>query len=383
MGVRRDVANIDLSNVVVKNTFLDFKESADIDDDPWLVDPTNCRRQKTDSLIDRSSLSRQRELENNLGHMELTDEVVHAMATLGLKRFMNMEEGSGSDEAGEPETELPCPEPGASAVAPMTRSPMPMSGPIIPVPGGMGEYTTVMIRNIPCKYTQAKLMREINGAGFLGRFDFIYLPMDPRSKANRGFAFCNFDCPQNAELFYQTYHGKKLRHFASDKVVEVVPADVQGFEDNAEHYLSARANGRIRSSHSRPLFLRPLPAHLTMGADEHEPQTQTRQAESAALASSFETSMMQSQMMACRMMMGQMAMSGPAAPFSAPTALPPGMPSVLPGQSQGSSAAAAAAQPPPAAAGGAKGMRFCPYCGKEKSTDFTFCPYCGSQQPSV
>jgi hypothetical protein len=258
---------------------------------------------------------------------------------------------------------------------------MPMSVPIIPVPGGMGEYTTVMIRNIPSQYTQVKLMREINGAGFLGRFDFIFLPKDPRSKGNRGFAFCNFDSPQSAELFYQTYHGKKLRNFASDKVVEVVPADVQGFEGNAEHYLSARANGRILSSHSKPLFLRPLPAHLTMGAAEPQ-QTQTQQAESAAVASSFEISMMQSQMMACRMMM---AMSGPAAPFPAPIALSqlsPGMPSVLPGQSQDSSAAAAAA-PPPAAAGAATRMRFCPYCGKEKNAEFTFCPYCGSQQPSV
>jgi hypothetical protein len=124
-----------------------------------------------------------------------------------------------------------------------------------------GDQTTAMLRNIPSKYTQAKLMREINGAGFLGHFDFLYLPMDPRSKVNRGFAFCNFDSAESAKRFFKLFHRKKLRHFSSDKVVEVVPADIQGFDGNAEHYMAAQAMGRIRSN-SRPLFMRPLPLHL-------------------------------------------------------------------------------------------------------------------------
>ena len=41
--------------------------------------------------------------------------------------------------------------------------------------GGMSGNTTVMVRHIPGKCTQQKLMREINTAGFLGKFDFINL----------------------------------------------------------------------------------------------------------------------------------------------------------------------------------------------------------------
>lgn len=40
-----------------------------------------------------------------------------------------------------------------------------------------------------------------SGAGFQGKLDFIYLPMDPRSRNARGFAFCNFSTPAAADEF--------------------------------------------------------------------------------------------------------------------------------------------------------------------------------------
>eukprot|EP00913_Durusdinium_trenchii_P023822 g22372.t1 len=58
-----------------------------------------------------------------------------------------------------------------------------------------------MLKNVPAKYTQRKLMRELLGAGFQGKLDFIYLPMDPRSRNARGFAFCNFSTPAAADEF--------------------------------------------------------------------------------------------------------------------------------------------------------------------------------------
>eukprot|EP00931_Biecheleriopsis_adriatica_P098858 TRINITY_DN7301_c0_g1_i5.p1 TRINITY_DN7301_c0_g1~~TRINITY_DN7301_c0_g1_i5.p1 ORF type:complete len:679 (-),score=99.75 TRINITY_DN7301_c0_g1_i5:90-1925(-) len=123
--------------------------------------------------------------------------------------------------------------------------------------------TTVMLKFVPVKYTQRRLLREILGAGFQGKVDFFYLPMEPRKcQANRGFAFCNLANAQAAELFYSAFHGSHLKAFESDQVLEVSAAEVQGFEANAALYLKSQAKKPARSSKSRPIFLRTLPQYL-------------------------------------------------------------------------------------------------------------------------
>eukprot|EP00405_Crypthecodinium_cohnii_P028419 CAMPEP_0206500448 /NCGR_PEP_ID=MMETSP0324_2-20121206/52468_1 /ASSEMBLY_ACC=CAM_ASM_000836 /TAXON_ID=2866 /ORGANISM="Crypthecodinium cohnii, Strain Seligo" /LENGTH=372 /DNA_ID=CAMNT_0053987573 /DNA_START=187 /DNA_END=1305 /DNA_ORIENTATION=+ len=114
--------------------------------------------------------------------------------------------------------------------------------------------TTIMMRNLPNKYTQRMLLTEINQAGFLGTFDFLYLPIDPETNANRGYSFLNFVDPRFAWWFKNTYEGQKMARFNSNKVVSVVPATLQGFEANYAHYASSRVNRGDPSA--RPLFLR-------------------------------------------------------------------------------------------------------------------------------
>jgi RNA recognition motif-containing protein len=129
--------------------------------------------------------------------------------------------------------------------------------------GGVSGCTTVMMREVPSKYTQGKLLREIDSSGFAGQYDFIYLPMDSRSNANRGFAFINMVSEEAAEDFYKKFHGKHLRHFSAnaEKTIIVLPADVQGFEENALKYASTMSQGK-RTGHTKPVFLRPLPRHI-------------------------------------------------------------------------------------------------------------------------
>lgn len=143
----------------------------------------------------------------------------------------------------------------------------------------LAGLTTVMVKNVPVKYTQRKLLREILNAGFQGKMDFIYLPMDPRNRCARGFAFCNFTTPEAAQQFFRTYHKSHLKSFDSDQPLEVMAAEIQGFEANAEHYLVVKASRKEkgRDTLGCPTFLRPLPRVVPTQATLQQPPVRVRQ----------------------------------------------------------------------------------------------------------
>lgn len=193
----------------------------------------------------------------------------------------------------------------------------------------LGGATTVMLKNIPNRYTQRMFMAELNRAGFLGHYDFLHFPIDPRTLVNRGFAFVNLDSSETARRFFDKFNLRKLRRFEAEQAVEIVAAKVQGFYSNAEHYLSSAAkfqqksgdpdSRRRRGPQSKPLFLRPLPADLEARylpdlADEEESVAEppARQAQHKALA-----------------------------------------------------------QP-----------KFCPFCGNNRQADHAFCAFCGKRFPT-
>jgi len=110
--------------------------------------------------------------------------------------------------------------------------------------------TTVMMRNLPNEYTQRLLLTDINEAGFIGTFDFLYLPIDNKTTANKGYAFVNFSQPGFAWMFKQGYEGRRMPRFNSDKVVSVLAATLQGFDSNYVNYANCRVH------RGDPLFLR-------------------------------------------------------------------------------------------------------------------------------
>lgn len=116
------------------------------------------------------------------------------------------------------------------------------------------DTTTVMMRNLPNKFTQHMLLTDMNQMNFLGTFDFLYLPIDPATSANKGYAFINFLEPSVAWMFKEHYEGRKMSRSNSEKVVSVSPASLQGFDANFTHYANSRVNRGDPAC--RPLFLR-------------------------------------------------------------------------------------------------------------------------------
>lgn len=89
------------------------------------------------------------------------------------------------------------------------------------------QRTTVMVRNIPNKFTKKLLLKEFEQK-FKDRFDFFYLPIDFSNNINMGYAFVNFKSVPDLKAFHAEFNGKKWNRFNSEKVCSVTYAKIQG-----------------------------------------------------------------------------------------------------------------------------------------------------------
>eukprot|EP00397_Hematodinium_sp_SG-2012_P023221 GEMP01024114.1.p1 GENE.GEMP01024114.1~~GEMP01024114.1.p1 ORF type:complete len:465 (+),score=62.65 GEMP01024114.1:233-1627(+) len=115
--------------------------------------------------------------------------------------------------------------------------------------------TTVMLRNIPNKYTQHTLLDELCRHGFTcgQAIDFFYLPIDSHTNANFGYAFINFMSIQFHEAFRKMFEGRRLERYNSRKILCVVPASLQGLQANWNHYSMSTVMSHPEADR-RPLF---------------------------------------------------------------------------------------------------------------------------------
>jgi len=94
---------------------------------------------------------------------------------------------------------------------------------------GSDTRTSLMVRNIPNKYTHSMLLSEFQESGHgPGTIDFFYLPIDFRNKCNRGYAFINFGDYRDIVSFFNTYDGKSWKIFKSEKICCITYARIQG-----------------------------------------------------------------------------------------------------------------------------------------------------------
>ncbi|RZC61557.1 hypothetical protein C5167_023312 [Papaver somniferum] len=115
--------------------------------------------------------------------------------------------------------------------------------------------TTVMIKNIPNKYSQKlvlnmldnhcircneKIFAEGDENQPLSAYDFVYLPIDFNNKCNVGYGFVNLTTPQAAWRLYKAFHLQQWEVFNSRKICEVTYARLQGLAELTEHFNNSK-----------------------------------------------------------------------------------------------------------------------------------------------
>ncbi|XP_052143875.1 protein MEI2-like 5 isoform X2 [Oryza glaberrima] len=100
---------------------------------------------------------------------------------------------------------------------------------------GKDTRTTLMIKNIPNKYTSNMLLEVIDET-HEGTYDFFYLPIDFKNKCNVGYAFINMASPGYIVSFFKAFAGRKWEKFNSEKVVSLAYARIQGKAALVNHF---------------------------------------------------------------------------------------------------------------------------------------------------
>lgn len=113
---------------------------------------------------------------------------------------------------------------------------------------GNSGATTLMVRNIPVRYTQEMLLKEWPNKG---TYDFLYLPICIKKKCNASFAFINFLTPEAAQAFAEKWHHERLVFFSSRKPLDISLADLQGLEKNLLQCMNNKTS-RIRNVRFQP-----------------------------------------------------------------------------------------------------------------------------------
>lgn len=100
-----------------------------------------------------------------------------------------------------------------------------------------GEYTTVMLRNLPNDYSRNMLVELLDSQGFNQRFDFIYVPIDFEKSSGLGYAFVNFVRHEDAQNAMQTLKDFDDWKVPSRKRLQLSwSLPLQGLTANIERY---------------------------------------------------------------------------------------------------------------------------------------------------
>jgi hypothetical protein len=119
--------------------------------------------------------------------------------------------------------------PAPAAVPAPSKKPLPPDHPMVV----RRDVTTLMVKNLPNRMRVDQLVEKMNELGFAQRCDYVYMPMDWQTHANKGFAFANFVTAEDAMDFAEKIEGNNLFGVSgSGKRMTTSPACRQGVVEN-------------------------------------------------------------------------------------------------------------------------------------------------------
>jgi len=111
--------------------------------------------------------------------------------------------------------------------------------------------TTLVIRNMPSKYTKEAILQEWPPDG---TFDFLYLPFNHKQRRTSGYIFMNFTSHGAARDFYKKWHGKVLHNHATKRKLSIRAAEIQGLEENLRHLVGLNIHNITNPKHLPSVF---------------------------------------------------------------------------------------------------------------------------------
>jgi len=112
-------------------------------------------------------------------------------------------------------------------------------------------HTTLVIRNMPSKYTKEAILQEWPPDG---TFDFLYLPFNHKQRRTAGYVFMNFTSHGAALDFYKKWHGKVLQNHATTRKLSIRAAEIQGLEENLRHLVGLNIHKITNPKHLPSVF---------------------------------------------------------------------------------------------------------------------------------
>jgi hypothetical protein len=115
-----------------------------------------------------------------------------------------------------------------------------------------------MLRNLPNNYTRDLVIALLDEHGFLGKYDFLYFPVDFQTGCGLGFAFVNFIGHSHACLAKRALDGFKQWAIPSSKVCSVGWSgnDQQGQRANIERYRNSSVMHKSVPDSSKPAIFK-------------------------------------------------------------------------------------------------------------------------------